>query len=163
MSKESLIILLDNVRSGHNVGAAFRLADAFAIEAIYLCGITPTPPHREIRKTALGAEETVPWHHVPTATEAVAKLRGQGFHCIAVEQTTTSVPLQELIPAQRAQPTALIFGHEVWGIGAEVLEEVDVRMEIPQYGQKKSLNVSTCIAITTWEWRRPSTPPPKNP
>ncbi|MEM7362173.1 MAG: RNA methyltransferase [Bacteroidota bacterium] len=154
--QQPLVLILDNVRSGHNVGATFRLADAFTINAIYLCGITPHPPHREIRKTALGAEATVPWHPMATTEEAVNKLKEEGFYCVAMEQTERSLPLQNIPSAQRAQPTALIFGHEVWGISPQVLQQVDTCIQIPQYGKKKSLNVSTCIAITTWEWRKPS-------
>jgi len=152
----SLILVLDNVRSGHNVGAAFRLADAFAVEALYLCGITPIPPHREIRKTALGAETTVPWHQVSTAAEAITVLKKQGFNCVAVEQTSTSQPLQQITQTQRTQPTAFVFGHEVWGVSQDALQQVHTTLEIPQHGQKKSINVSTCIAIATWEWRRSS-------
>lgn len=151
---EKLILLLDNVRSGHNVGAAFRLADAFGVDELYLCGITATPPHREIRKTALGAEETVTWHHVEKATDAMTLLKKKGFHCVAMEQTAQSLPLEKLTSEQRKRPTLLIFGHEVWGVSQEALQYADECFEITQYGQKKSLNVSTCMAIATWEWRK---------
>ena len=152
-AKPRLVFVLDNIRSGHNVGAAFRIADAFAIERIYLCGMTPTPPHREIRKTALGAEETVPWQYTATTEQALTSLHEEGYQCLAVEQTNASVPLDRFV-ADTSKPLAFIFGHEVWGVSPQALEQADACLVIPQYGKKKSLNVATCIAITAWEWTR---------
>lgn len=149
-----LVIVLDNIRSGHNVGAAFRIADAFSIEKIYICGITPTPPHREIRKTALGAEETVAWEQTPTVTAALSALQEQAYHIIGIEQTAHSLPLDLAASNHRHTPTALVFGNEVWGVSEEALAFADTCLEIPQYGKKKSLNVATCIAIVTWEWTK---------
>lgn len=149
-----LIIILDNIRSGHNVGAAFRISDAFNLQKIYLCGITPTPPHPEIRKTALGAELTIPWQYASKTTDALDELTDKGYQLIAIEQTSHSLPLHFSFTKTPPTPTALIFGHEVWGVSQEVLDRASICLEIPQYGQKKSLNVATCIAISTWEWTK---------
>lgn len=151
-TKRPLVLVLDNVRSGHNVGATFRLGDAFLIEHIYLCGITPQPPHRAIRKTSLGAEATVAWSYVNQTTKLLQQLKAQGHLIIAVEQTDKSIPLQNLpLLTTSPQPYALVFGNEVFGVSDEALGLVDKCIEIPQHGTKHSLNVATCIGIVVWE------------
>lgn len=149
--KTAITLVLDNVRSMHNVGSAFRTADGFAIEKIFLCGITATPPHREIEKTALGATQTIPWEHVEETTEAIKTLKELGYTIIAIEQAENSVLLQNFIPAIDAK-YALIFGNEVNGVDEEVMTLVDYCIEIPQFGTKHSFNVSVTIGIVTWDF-----------
>ncbi|KKX48982.1 MULTISPECIES: RNA methyltransferase [Sphingobacterium] len=149
--KTAITLVLDNVRSMHNVGSAFRTADGFAIEKIFLCGITATPPHREIEKTALGATQTIPWEHVEETTEAIKTLKELGYTIIAIEQAENSVLLQNFIPAKDAK-YALIFGNEVNGVDEEVMTLVDYCIEIPQFGTKHSFNVSVTIGIVTWDF-----------
>lgn len=149
IKKLPLVLVLDNVRSMHNVGAAFRIADAFLVEKLYLCGITGTPPHREIHKTALGAEEHVVWEHMPDTTTAIEHLKATGYTIAAVEQTDTSVPLQTFQPSA-AEKYALVFGHEVFGVQDAVLAASDLSLEIPQKGVKHSLNVAVTIGIVAW-------------
>lgn len=148
--KTPLVLVLDNIRSLHNVGSVFRTADAFLLEGIRLCGYTGTPPHRDIRKTALGATETVLWEYWPTATGAVRWLLEQGYAVWAVEQVRGSVMLQDFSPA-RDRPLALVFGNEVSGVGQEVLDLVHGSIEIPQTGMKHSLNVSVSAGIVVWD------------
>ncbi len=143
-----MIVVLDNVRSAQNVGAFFRTADAFGIERIYLCGICAVPPHRDVHKTALGAELTVPWRHFQTTAEALEDLRSEGHTIIAVEQTPNSIPLQDW--REGSEKMAFVFGNEVDGVGAEVLEMADDIVEIPQVGQKKSLNVAVAGGVVLW-------------
>lgn len=146
-----MILVLDNIRSMHNIGSAFRTADAFAVEAVYLCGICATPPHREIQKTALGATETVPWNYFSDTLEAVQHLKSEGFKVIAIEQTPQSVSLSEELPTLfREKALAWVFGNEVFGVKNEVLKSCDAHIEIPQWGAKKSLNVSVAIGIVLW-------------
>ena len=152
IEKLPLVVVLDNIRSTYNVGAAFRIADAFLLERIYLCGITAQPPHRGIHKTALGAEDAVAWTYEPDTLALLAKLRTLGYVVAAVEQTAHSIPLQEYQPPQ--QPHGLVFGNEVSGIGPATLAACDVALKIPQYGTKDSLNVAVCIGITTWEFAK---------
>ena len=144
-------MVLDNVRSMHNVGAAFRIADAFLVEKLYLCGITGTPPHREIRKTALGAEEHVAWEHVKDSLAAVRHLKAAGYVVAAVEQTDTSEALHTFTPVAK-QPYAVVFGHEVFGVQDSVLAACDLCLEIPQQGVKHSLNVSVSMGIVVWRF-----------
>ena len=139
-SKTPLVIVLDNVRSMHNVGAVFRTADAFLVEKILLCGITPQPPHREIHKAALGATESVDWAYFESVTEALQSLKSEGYRVVGVEQTTGS------------QMITLVLGNEVEGISDEVLPLCDDFLEIPQLGTKHSLNVSVCGGIVMWEF-----------
>ncbi len=150
-------MILDNVRSMHNVGAAFRVADAFLIEKLYLCGITATPPHREIHKTALGAEEHVAWEQVQETLAVVKRLKKEGYVVVAVEQTDASQALH-LFPHSTTQRYAVVFGHEVFGIQEEVLSACDLCLEIPQHGVKHSLNVSVSIGIVVWELTKGSAP-----
>jgi 23S rRNA (guanosine2251-2'-O)-methyltransferase len=148
--KIPIVVVLDNIRSMHNVGSVFRTADAFLIEAIYLCGYTPQPPHRDIHKTALGATETVHWRYYTTTSEAVEELRNQDYEVFAVEQVTDSIPLNQLYQEPN-EKIALIFGNEVNGVDAAVLPMCKGSIEIPQFGMKHSLNVSIAAGIVLWE------------
>ncbi|MCI0751204.1 MAG: RNA methyltransferase [Flammeovirgaceae bacterium] len=148
--KIPVCILLDNVRSLHNVGSAFRTADAFRIEKIYLTGITGTPPHREIHKTALGATESVAWEYAEHPEEIVNMLKGKGYEITIVEQTTQSKQLQNFSP-DKNKNYCLVFGNEVDGVSNGVVALADEAIEIPQAGTKHSLNVSVCLGIVVWE------------
>src|SRR5690606_28291579 len=148
--KIPVVVILDNIRSMYNIGSVFRTADAFLIEKIYLCGITGTPPHKEIRKTALGATESVEWEYVKEISELIGKLKNEGFKILSIEQTEGSKNLSEfeLSPNEKY---AVIFGNEVEGVQQEVINQSDVCIEIPQGGTKHSLNVSVCAGILLWE------------
>lgn len=143
-------LVLDNVRSMHNVGSAFRTADAFAIERIVLCGITATPPHREIEKTALGATQSVAWEYEKDPIEAIRRLKEEGYTLLTVEQVSSSTLLHDFVPHQD-QKYALIFGNEVHGVDEEVVKQTDYCLEIPQFGTKHSLNVSVSMGIVLWD------------
>ena len=149
VEKEPLVLVLDNVRSQHNIGSAFRTCDAFRVARIYLCGISATPPTPEIHKAALGAEFSVDWVHVDTAMDAVVQLRDEGYTIVSVEQAEHATQLQDfrLEPGRRY---ALVFGNEVKGVAQEVVDASDACLEIPQYGTKHSLNVSVSIGIVLW-------------
>ncbi|MCB0699482.1 MAG: RNA methyltransferase [Chitinophagales bacterium] len=147
--KHKIIVIMDDIRSMHNVGSAFRTCDAFFVEAIYLCGYTPQPPHREIHKTALGATETVSWKYFETTQEAVAAAKAEGYAIIAIEQAHDSIPLQEF--KWDKQPLALVFGNEVSGVNEEVMQQADKCIEIPQWGSKHSLNISVSMGVVLWE------------
>lgn len=151
--KIPVCILLDNIRSLHNVGSAFRTADAFRIEKIILTGITGTPPHREIQKTALGATESVSWQYVENPVTAVQQLKSEGYTIVIVEQTTDSLPLQTFF-AEPSKKYCLVFGNEVHGVGEDVIAFGDLALEIPQLGTKHSLNISVCLGIVVWEMFR---------
>lgn len=146
--KLPLIAVLENIRSAYNVGSFFRTADAFRLQAVYLVGYTAFPPHKEIRKTALGAEETVQWKHFKTSPEAIEDLRGLGFAVYAVEQAAESRPLQYF---EEEGPVAVVFGNEVTGVEGDTLALCDGCLEIPQLGMKHSLNVATAGGIVLWE------------
>lgn len=146
-----IVLVLDNVRSAHNVGSAFRTADAFGIDKIYLGGICPVPPSPELRKVALGAEEVVPFEHVSDVVELAHRLQGEGYTVIAVEQTVNSVKLDEFRPGPGRY--ALVFGNEVAGVQQEVVDACDFALEIPQKGTKHSLNVSVSIGVVLWGLR----------
>ena len=148
-AKAPLVMVLDNVRSMHNVGAAFRIADAFLVTKLYLCGITATPPHREIHKTSLGAEAHVAWEHVPNTIVAIEQLKTAGYQILAVEQAAGSITLQHFAPSASVK-YALVFGHEVFGVQDTVLAACNQCLEIPQYGVKHSLNVSVSMGIVVW-------------
>lgn len=154
--KIPLIVVLDDVRSMYNVGSVFRTADAFRVEAIYLCGITAQPPHPEIHKTALGAEDTVSWRHFPSALDAVEDLKSQGYTIYSIEQCEGSILLplpSSLLSVGDSDPHyAIILGNEVKGVHQEVIDVSDGCIEIPQYGTKHSLNVSTAAGIVIWEF-----------
>lgn len=150
MEKWPLVILLDNIRSLHNVGSAFRTSDAFGFSKIFLTGITGVPPHREIEKTALGATQSVDWEYAELPADVAQKLKADGYRIIIVEQTDESIPLQEL-ECQPDQRICLVFGNEVNGVSDEILPLADQAVEIPQMGTKHSLNISVCVGIVGWE------------
>ncbi|WP_423737674.1 RNA methyltransferase [Chitinophaga caseinilytica] len=147
--KTPLVVVLDNVRSMHNVGSVFRTADAFLLQGVALCGYTPVPPHRDIQKTALGATDTVEWQYFATTVEAVEALKAEGFAIIAIEQAASSVMLDGFQPADK--PLALVFGNEVSGVDPAVMQLADGCIEIPQLGMKHSLNISVSTGIVIWD------------
>ncbi|MDQ8749464.1 RNA methyltransferase [Elizabethkingia miricola] len=149
--KIPVIVLLDSIRSMNNVGAVFRTADAFIIEKVVLCGITPQPPHREIHKAALGATESVDWYYEKDVTEALQKLKSEGYKILAIEQTTGSIALNEQV-ISKDEKYVVIMGNEVDGVSDEALALCDGFIEIPQLGTKHSLNVSVCAGIIMWEF-----------
>ncbi len=149
--KIPLVLVLDNVRSLNNVGSVFRTADAFMVEKIYLCGITGTPPHRDIEKTALGATESVEWAHVPDPVELIRSLKADGFHIVAIEQTENSVKLNDFRPDFTKQ-YAYVLGNEVFGVEQEVINLSDTVLEIPQFGTKHSLNISVATGVVVWDF-----------
>ena len=151
VEKLPLIVVLDNVRSLHNVGSVFRSSDAFRVESIYLCGITAVPPQPEIHKTALGAEETVEWKYFEHTQDAVHELKNDGVEVLAIEQVEGSIMLQDFIPESNKK-YAIIFGNEVKGVQQEVVNMCDNCIEIPQFGTKQSLNVSVTAGILIWEF-----------
>ena len=148
--KIPVCILLDNVRSLHNVGSAFRTADAFSIEKIILTGITGQPPHREIQKTALGATESVQWEHDDDVLHAVEHLKAQGYEIALVEQTTHSVSLEEF-KLEAGKKYCFVFGNEVRGVSDSIVGQADCAIEIPQSGTKHSLNISVCVGIVMYD------------
>lgn len=149
--KSQVVLVLDNVRSLHNVGSAFRTADAFLVKKIFLCGITGTPPNREIHKTALGATESVEWEYCSNALEAVTKLKEEGWKIFSLEQTDESVLLPDFKP-EKKEKYCFVFGNEVFGVDENVIRMSDTSLEIPQYGTKHSLNVSVSIGIVLWDF-----------
>lgn len=149
-SKTPVVVVLDNVRSALNVGSVFRTSDAFKIERIFLCGITACPPNAEIRKTAIGAEQSVDFQYFKTTTEAVLLLKNDGYRIFAVEQAVESVSLEKL-DLQGVEKLALVFGNEVKGVDDSIMELCDSCIEIPQYGTKHSLNVSVSAGVVIWE------------
>ena len=151
--KISLIVVLDDVRSMHNVGSVFRTGDAFRIEGIYLCGITSTPPMAEIHKTALGAEDSVNWKYFETAAEAVEALKSEGYEVYSVEQAHGSTKLQSFVPSINKK-YAVILGNEVKGVHQEVIDTSDGCLEIPQFGTKHSMNVSVTAGIIIWHFAK---------
>ena len=149
--KLPLIVVLDNVRSMYNVGSVFRTSDAFRVEKICLCGITSTPPHPEIHKTALGAEDSVGWQHYPTALEAVEELKKQGYTVYSVEQAEGSTSLPSF-HAEKGRKYAVVLGNEVKGVHQEVVDASDLCLEIPQLGTKHSMNVSVTAGIIIYQF-----------
>lgn len=149
--KLPIIIVLDNVRSLHNVGSAFRTADGFAIEAIYLCGITAQPPHREIEKTALGATQSILWKYFENVNEAVIDLKQKNYQIIAIEQAENSIRLNDFYP-EIEKKYALFFGNEVNGVSDEVMQQIDDCIEIPQFGTKHSFNIVISTGIVLWDF-----------
>jgi len=148
--KTPLIVVLENIRSAYNVGSIFRTADAFLLKAIYITGYTCTPPHKEIKKTALGAEESVDWSHFANATEAIKVLREAGYKIYAIEQALNSQKLQK-VQFNMAEKIAVIFGNEVTGVEQETILQCDYCIEIPQLGMKHSLNIATAAGVILWE------------
>ncbi|EFZ38035.1 RNA methyltransferase, TrmH family [Hoylesella oralis ATCC 33269] len=151
--KLPLVVVLDDVRSLHNVGSVFRSCDAFRVEAVYLCGITATPPSAEIHKTALGGENSVEWKYFSQTEKAIRQLRLEGYFCYAVEQAEGSVKLQTL-RLNRAKKYAVVFGNEVKGVKQTVIDCCDSCLEIPQLGTKHSLNVSVTAGVVVWEFAK---------
>jgi len=151
--KFPVVLILDNIRSFNNVGAFFRTADAFNVEKIYLCGITPKPPHREIQKTALGATETIEWDHVDHTLDIVLDLKTQGFKVLTIEQAEKTTFLQHF-SVTKNEKYAIVFGNEVDGVDQVVIDQADEIIEIPQFGTKHSLNVSVCAGVVLWEFVR---------
>lgn len=158
-AKSPFVIILDNVRSQSNVGSIFRTADAFVTEAIYLCGITATPPHREIQKTALGATESVAWKYFSKTIDAVISLKQEGYVIIGIEQAEGSIGL-ERFSIESDRKYALIFGHEINGVDQEVLNNCDYCIEIPQFGTKHSFNIAISVGIVLWELSKTPHPRP---
>ena len=156
IKKTSITVIIDNVRSGLNVGSIFRTADAFLIEKIILCGITTTPPHKEIRKVALGSTNSVDWEYEKDTVVAINKLKKLNYHIAAVEQTDNSIKLNNY---QKCNKTiAIIFGNEINGVDQNVIDNCDSVIEIPQYGTKHSLNISIACGIVVWDlWKKLTT------
>ena len=151
MEKLPIVVVLDNVRSAQNVGASFRTGDAFGVERIALCGITATPPSREIHKSSLGAEFTVAWEYYSSTTQAVTLLKEQGYTLLAIEQVEGAVMLDNLA-VDRSKKYALVFGNEVSGVDQAVVDMCDGAIEIPQVGTKHSINVSVCGGVVLWKF-----------
>lgn len=152
LPESGLVLILDNIRSAHNIGSAFRSSDAFKIDKIYLCGICACPPSAEIHKSALGAEDSVEWEHVDETDDLVVRLRQQGYTIVSIEQTVNSVKLDSFRP-EKDKKYALVFGNEVDGVKQSVVDNSDFSLEIPQYGTKHSLNVSVSIGVILWHFR----------
>lgn len=148
--KTPLIVVLDNIRSLNNIGSVFRTSDAFAIEKIYLCGITATPPHKEIHKTALGATESVEWEYVEDTLTLIKKLKKEGVFTCAIEQAKDSVMLNDFAVEENTK-YAIVMGNEVKGVQQEVINHCDVCLEVPQFGTKHSLNISVTTGIVLWD------------
>lgn len=149
--KHPFVVVMDNVRSMNNVGSAFRTCDAFAAEKLFLTGITATPPHREINKTAIGAQDTVTWEYAENTAELLQKLKNEGYKIAIIEQTDSSLKLDKFAPLAN-EKYAFVFGNEVFGVDEEALPLGDVGLEIPQFGTKHSLNVSVCVGVICWDF-----------
>jgi len=148
-TKQTITVVLDNVRSFNNVGSVFRTSDALCVEKIMLCGITPKPPHREIRKTALGATESVDWQYFNETQQAIKQLKKNGYLVYAIEQAKPNIWLQNFKPSK--QPIALVFGHEVKGVEKAIIDMCDGVIEIPQFGTKHSFNIAVSFGIVLWD------------
>ncbi len=148
--KTPLIIILDNIRSLNNIGSVFRTSDAFLIKKIYLCGITATPPHNDIRKTALGSTESVSWEYAENTLDIVNSLQSEGVKVISIEQAEKAIMLQDFQP-QQGETYAVIFGNEVKGVTQDVVDASDIVIEIPQFGTKHSLNISVSCGVVVWD------------
>ena len=147
-----LVLVLDNIRSAHNVGSAFRTADSFKVDKVYLCGICAVPPSAEIHKSALGAENSVEWEHVDDTMTAIERLKAEGYKILSAEQTMNSVMLNDFTPVE-GEKYAVVFGNEVAGVRQDVVDASDMVLEIPQFGTKHSLNVSVSIGVVLWHFR----------
>jgi len=151
LDKLPVVCVLDNIRSQHNIGSIFRTSDAFRVSELYLCGITATPPNREINKSALGATESVKWQYFEDTLIAINHLKLEGFKIIAIEQAVESVFLEDYIP-EISEKVALVFGNEVMGVSEQIMDEIDACIEIPQFGTKHSFNVSVTAAIVLYQF-----------
>ena len=152
LPESGIVVVLDNIRSAHNVGSAFRSSDSFKADRVFLCGICAVPPSAEIHKSALGAENSVQWEHYDDTMDAIRELRDNGFTIVSIEQTEKSVFLDKFIP-EKGKKYALVFGNEVEGVRQDVVDASDLSIEIPQFGTKHSLNVSVCVGIVLWHFR----------
>ncbi len=150
VDKIPVVVVLDNVRSANNVGSVFRTSDAFRIQKVYLCGITCNPPHKDIQKTALGAQNSVEWEATDSTLQAVKDLKAQGFEILSIEQVTNSIMLHEF-EFKKDKKYVLVFGNEVSGVDIDVVKNSDDCIEIPQYGTKHSLNISVSCGIVLWD------------
>lgn len=159
-AKKPLVIVLDNIRSLNNIGSVFRTADAFLVEKIFLCGITATPPHREIHKTALGATESVAWQYIENTIDCITQLKKEGYKILSVEQAEGSTMLQNFKPEFSNEKYALVFGNEVEGVNDEIIALSDYCIEIPQYGTKHSFNIAVSVGIVMWQFCKPETKTP---
>ena len=148
--KTPIIVVLDNIRSLNNIGSVFRTCDAFLIEKIYLCGITATPPHKDIHKTALGSTETVEWEYIKNIMDLIQKLKSENVKVISIEQAVNATMLNDFTPQQHTT-YALVFGNEVKGVKQEVVSASDMVLEIPQFGTKHSLNISVSVGVVIWD------------
>ncbi len=149
--KLNVCLVLDNIRSMNNIGSAFRTSDAFRVEKIYLTGISATPPHRDIHKTALGATDSVDWAHEKDTLTLISRLKQEGYQIVALEQTENSVSLEDFKPTPEDK-YAIVFGNEVFGVDQEVISQSDICIEIPQFGTKHSLNISVSIGVVLWDF-----------
>jgi len=152
LPESGIVVVLDNVRSAHNVGSSFRTADSFKADKVWLCGICAVPPSAEIHKSALGAEDSVEWEHVDDTMEAVRRLKEAGYRIVSIEQTVRSVMLDTFRP-EKGEKYALVFGNEVSGVAQEVVDASDFSLEVPQFGTKHSLNVSVTVGVILWHFR----------
>ena len=152
LPESGLVLVLDNIRSAHNVGSAFRTADSFKVDKVYLCGICAVPPSAEIHKSALGAEDSGEWEHVDDTIDAVSRLKADGYTIVSAEQAVSSVMLDKFRPERNGR-YAVVFGNEVNGVRQDVVDASDVILEIPQYGTKHSLNVSVSVGVILWHFR----------
>lgn len=152
LPESGIVLVLDNIRSAHNVGSAFRTADSFKIDKVWLCGICAVPPSAEIHKSALGAEDSVDWEHVDDTMTAMERLKEDGYVVISAEQTVGSVMLDEFRP-EKGRKYAIVFGNEVSGVRQDIVDASDMVLEIPQYGTKHSLNVSVSMGVMLWHFR----------
>ena len=149
LPESGIVMVLDNIRSAHNVGSAFRTADSFKIDKVWLCGICAVPPSAEIHKSALGAEDSVEWEHVQDTMDAVRRLKEEGYTIVSAEQTVDSVMLDTFVPEKDGK-YAVVFGNEVAGVSQDVVDASDFALEIPQFGTKHSLNVSVSMGVILW-------------
>lgn len=152
LPQSGIVMVLDNIRSAHNVGSAFRTADSFKIDKVWLCGICAVPPSAEIHKSALGAEDSVEWEHVKDTMDAIRRLKEDGYTIVSAEQTVGSVMLDTFVP-EADKKYAVVFGNEVAGVSQDVVDASDFALEIPQYGTKHSLNVSVSIGVILWHFK----------
>ena len=152
LPESGVVVVLDNIRSAHNVGSVFRTADSFKIDKVWLCGICAVPPSAEIHKSALGAEDSVEWEHVDDTMEAITRLKNEGYTIVSAEQTVGSVMLDGFAP-EKGRRYAVVFGNEVEGVRQDVVNASDIALEIPQFGTKHSLNVSVSAGVILWHFR----------